>query len=367
MHTKTISWCQTATNTNIRRVNLESNYCHVPKSQAVNRRQLLKCLAAVPLVNTVPLRANPAHTWRTAKQLPFPTQEIYAAVHNNHVAVAGGISSRFKLPYFTSRCVAYHPPSDSWLEWPELPEAVHHASLVSTGNRLFLVGGFSGSYKHVWRMRKQVLELSNKQWIATTALPQPQAEGVVSFGPDKKIHLVGGLTLNNTRNRKRSDHTETTNHWVWDGNANRWESAAPIPTARNSATGAWVGSQLIITGGRTRTGNLPTTEIYNVETDTWDSAEPMPLPQAGGACVAVKNGLIVFGGEIFTPEAAVFKEVWHYHVHQNRWQPLPSLPTPRHGLGAAKIGNNVFVVGGATEPSGSGTSNVNEVMTLPTD
>lgn len=78
----------------------------------------------------------------------------------------------------------------------------------------------------------------------------------------------------------------------------------------------------------------------------------------------VDDGLIVFGGEIFIPEAKVFKEVWRYSLSQDSWTSLPDMLTPRHGLGAGKFGKNVYVIGGATGPSGDGTSNLNELFTL---
>jgi len=88
------------------------------------------------------------------------------------------------------------------------------------------------------------------------------------------------------------------------------------------------------------------------------------LPQAGTASVVVDDGIIVFGGEIFVPEAGVFEEVWRYSLADDRWKAYPDMRTPRHGIGAVKIGNKIFVVGGATEPSGKGTSNLNEVLIL---
>lgn len=139
---------------------------------------------------------------------------------------------------------------------------------------------------------------------------------------------------------------------------------APIPTARNSATGGWIGNQLLVAGGRTASGNLDTLEIYDGATDKWRQGKPMPLPQAGTASIVIDDGLLVFGGEIFSPQARVFKEVWKYTLSRDSWYGLPSLRVPRHGLGAVKFGTKVYVVGGAEQPGGSGTSNAVEVLDL---
>ncbi|WP_390615908.1 Kelch repeat-containing protein [Maricurvus nonylphenolicus] len=314
------------------------------------------------------LETNSTEKWQSAQALPLRLQEIYPAAHNGRLYIAGGIAARWGIPYFTNRCISYDPVEDSWREEAELPENLHHAALVSTGERLFLIGGFNGAYTHIWKMRSSVYELTESGWQPCGHLPQPQAEGVVSKAPDGSVHIVTGQSPLGQANSSRTDHREVKHHYRWDVDNQKqtaqWQQLAPIPTARNSATGGWVDNQLIITGGRTAQGNLSATEIYDPDDDRWRKASPLPLPQAGLASVTVNDGIIVFGGEMFTPKEQVFGNVWRYSLSQDRWTSLPSLPTPRHGLGAVRFNNRIHVVGGATNPSGSGTSDVNEVLIL---
>ncbi len=314
-----------------------------------------------------PVWANNSNGWRAAQVMPLKTQELYPTVHQGRLYVAGGIASKLGVPYFTDRVVSFDPDSNTWRDEPDLPEALHHAALVSTGSRLFLVGGFNGGYSHIWRMRSTVYELLGSDWVEIGSLPAPQAEGVLAAAPDGAIHLVGGQSPRGDNNVKRSDHAEVTTHLRWHPEEDAeqdWQNLAPIPTARNSATGGWLDDQMIVTGGRTAGGNLANTEIYDLKTNTWRSAAALPLPQAGTASVVVDDGLIVFGGEIFTPQAKVFKEVWRYSISQDQWSEMPSMLTPRHGIGAGRFGDRIYVVGGATEPSGKGTSDANEMFLL---
>lgn len=309
------------------------------------------------------LFANPS-PWRTAAPIPINTQELYPAVHQGRLYVAGGIAARLGVPYFTNACFSYNPKADEWRTEPDLPMDLHHAALVSTGKQLFLVGGFNGGYSHTWRMQQAVYELTQEGWQERVALPAPQAEGILSATSEGVIHLVTGQSPLGTANSKRSDHREVVEHWRWQPGDNKWLAAAPIPTPRNSATGGWFGNQLIVSGGRTARGNLSETEIYDANEDKWRGAAPLPLPQAGTAGAMSDDGLIVFGGEIFQPRADVFKEVWHYQFATDTWEALADMPTPRHGNGAGRIGDDIFVIGGATKPGGSGTSNLNEVYSL---
>ena len=307
---------------------------------------------------------SPAAPWRQAAALPVRTQEIYPTVHNGRLVVAGGIANRLGLPYFTDSTYAYDPAVDQWSELAPLSEALHHAALTVHDGDVILAGGFNGGYTHIWRMRSAVWRLREEGWIADGELPRPQAEGVLATNSGGHVHLVTGQSPRGEDNRERSDHAEVTDHLVRAAGSNRWESLAPIPTPRNSATGGWVGDQLIVAGGRTASGNLDPTEIYDLREDRWPSAAPLPVPQAGTASAVVEDGLIVFGGEIFEPQAAVFPNVWRYSFTRDALTALPDMPTPRHGIGAGRIGNDIFVVGGATEPKGSGTSDANEVLVL---
>lgn len=302
--------------------------------------------------------------WTEAAPLPYATQEVYPEAHDGRLYLAGGIAARMGVPYFTNRCVSYDSATDSWRDEPPLPEDLHHVALVSSGNALYAIGGFNGGYSHVWRMRDAVYLLAEDGWQPVSTLPRPLAEGVATFGPTGLIHYATGQSRRGEANAERSDHQEVHDHWCFDPGDGQWRELAPVPTARNSATGGWQNGQLILTGGRTASGNLAITEIYDPEADRWHAAAPLPLPQAGTAGTVAGGRLHVFGGEIFTPEARVFAEAWRYHMDQDNWQQLPDMPTPRHGVGAVTLGDEVHVVGGATSPGGSGTSDKHEVLSL---
>ncbi|MEM9759867.1 MAG: kelch repeat-containing protein [Pseudomonadota bacterium] len=331
-------------------------------TRGISRRHFVLCAAGLTCVRPI---AAQAPGWSRRAALPLQTQELYPAVHGNRLWVAGGITPLPSGLSFSDGTWSYDPVADQWDAGPVLPEERHHAAMVSTGEQLYIVGGFHGTASAPWQMLDSVLVLREDRWEAASTMPQPQAEGVLAHRGDGIVHLVTGQSRRGTANAARSDHIEVDAHWRWDTGANRWDRAAPIPTPRNSATGGWIGDLLIVAGGRTAEGNLDTTEIYDGKEDRWRTLAPMPLPQAGTGSVIIDDSLVVFGGEIFQPEARVFPNVWRYLLSEDRWIALPALPTPRHGIGAGLIGRTAFVVGGATSPSGRGTSDRNEALTFP--
>ncbi len=327
----------------------------------ISRRHFVLGTAALGCATRLVAASEP--TWSNRASLPLQIQELYPTVHQHRLWVAGGIAQRSPGDlYFESAVWSYDPARDEWQAEPSLPEARHHAAMVSTGDDVFVVGGFHGSETGIWQMRDSVLVLRDGAWQSKSAMPEPQAEGVLAHYGSGIVHLATGQTPRSSANAKRADHHAIDAHWRWDTGADHWERAAPIPTPRNSATGGWLGKQLIVTGGRTSEGNLDVTEIYDVREDRWRTAAPLPLPQAGTASVVIDNSLVVFGGEIFKPEPGVFPNVWRYLPDEDRWVALPAMPTPRHGIGAGLLGRTAYVIGGATAPSGNGTSNLNEAL-----
>jgi hypothetical protein len=81
----------------------------------------------------------PAVGWQLRHESLEAVQQVGAAVLDGRVWVAGGLTAPAEA---TASTQFYDPTIDSWELGPPLPEAVHHAMLVSYRNQLVLIGGF---------------------------------------------------------------------------------------------------------------------------------------------------------------------------------------------------------------------------------
>ena len=316
--------------------------------------------------------ADPVGAWTPLADMPFPVQEIYPAPFwkapegtaslkpepFNILVNAGGLTTSGS--YNVTDAVTYYDPSDDqWRHGSALLEARHHIALVNNNGFLYGVGGFARDAGGGWQMRSNCWRISaiNEPWEAMAPLPHPQAETVcASLGGF--IHVAGGRSPSGSRNREWSDHIDTDEHWIYDAAADAWSDLAPLPTPRNSAAGAVVGSVLYVIGGRTVSdGNTGVVEVYDPLSDRWERASPMPKAQ-GGLAASVLNGKIyVFGGEYFTPGGGgVFAEAWEYNPRTDKWRAVAAMPRPRHGLGAVTLNSAIYVLGGALQAGGRGTS-----------
>ena len=311
------------------------------------------------------LQAPPGR-WVEQPRLPWRTQEVYAAVRDGRIVVAGGMrsgassSSSFETLAGT---VALDPAEGAWTVGPELPAPRHHLVLATVGETVFGFGGFVGeNLRTGFRFRGDVFALRDGGWSRVGEMPAPLGE-TVAMPVGGRVHLVTGSLHESDGPGGRA----TGRHLVYEPDSGSWSTARPAPTARSSATGGVVDGQLYVAGGR-RMGrgveNLGALERYDPESDEWEQLRPLPQPAGGLAGTGLDGRLYCFGGERFGPDGGgVFRETWVYRPRADEWQELSPMRTPRHGLAAAAIDGRVYAIGGNTAPGvGARTSHAVEAL-----
>lgn len=319
------------------------------------------CSAAPNPVNDAPESIG---KWRPGTALPFAVQEIYPTLHNGKIHLAGGfVSDGDSISGVTERHVIFDPATEAWTDSIPLPTARHHPNLISFQGKLLAIGGFQAeSEQAVWVMQPGVWVFDGSAWADGPSLPHPNGESVMGV-LGAALHVCGGRTPSGTSNQSWNDHTDIGDHFVLNSLDNDWVRAAPLPTARNSAAAAVIGSDWHVVGGRTvADGNTPAHEVYDVREDRWRTAAPMPQGQGGLAAASLDGKLYAFGGEFFNNGGGVYPEAWMYDSATDTWTALPDMPHPRHGLGAVVLGDEIHVIGGALRVGGSQTSNLVEVF-----
>lgn len=303
--------------------------------------------------------------WSLGPSLPYPVQEIYPTLHADQIHLAGGfIATDGEISGATDQHVVLDPATGVWLTAAPLPSARHHPNLISFQDRLLAIGGFEvQSAEAVWVMQPGAWAFDGETWTDAPTLPQPNGESVTRVLSDG-LHVCGGRLPKGDANATWSDHSDIGDHFRLADLNSAWETAAPLPTARNSATSAVIRSDWHVVGGRTVSGgNTPAHEVYDAREDRWRSAAPMPQGQGGLAAATVGGKLYAFGGEFFNNGGGVYPEAWVYDPASDAWSAIPDMPHPRHGLGAVAIGDAIYVIGGALQVGGSETSELVEIFT----
>ena len=311
--------------------------------------------------------------WTAGPALPIRVQEIYPAVLNGVMYVAGGLSPDAGDGGIgiSDRVFALEPGARRWRARARLPAPVHHPNLVGLEREVYAIGGFTAGNGGAWTMSSavRVYNPSRDRWSRGPDLPAPYAETVCAAINDR-IHVVTGRRPAGSSNSEWPHHADTNAHIVLDAASGNWTTAAPAPTARNSAAGAVVEGRLHVIGGRTVSGgNTAVHEVYDPGGDRWETAAPLPEPEtgprgAGGLAAAVLNReIFVFGGEWFdSTGGGVYAQVWTYDRQADAWREVTRMPTPRHGLGAVTLDNRIWTIGGAARAGGNETRAAVEVF-----
>lgn len=310
--------------------------------------------------------------WEARAALPWAMQEVYCAVSGGRIVVAGGLRRAGGVTEIEDRTGVYDPAADRWNEGPRLPAPRHHPMIVAdAAGRVFALGGYGRSEAGEWTSMTEVWALDGDRWVEAGQLPEPLAETVgVELGG--RIHLASGRSPG-TANGQWNDQVDVATHRLFDPAERRWETAAPVPMARNSAAGAVLDGALWVAGGRTvNGGGTGRLDRYDPVADRWETRAPIPLSpssgqQVGGglAMAAVGGRLVAFGGEWFAPGGGgVFPETWIYDPAADRWSAGPAMATPRHGLAAAAVDGVVYALAGGAVVSGGRATGLVEALRL---
>lgn len=289
--------------------------------------------AALPSASDIPA------VWERETDAPFARLEMAVAAHGNRIWLAGGLSPFGEA---LTDVEILDPATGEWSDGPSLPGAVHHAALVSDGERLLLIGGYLGSEFNRPTDIVLVLTDGSDSWHQGPALPEPRAAGAAAWDGARVVY-AGGV----------GDGIEADVYALAD---DAWEPIGAMREAREhlAATSDLRGRTWLM-GGRVGglTSNLDAVEL--VEGTQITMLGGVPTPRGGVAAFHIDAvGACLSGGE--APDRAY--TVVECMAADGTVTTLPELTEPHHGHGAAVVGGFVYVLLGGPEPTLSAGSTV---------
>ena len=286
--------------------------------------------------------------WRYAGPAPIALTEVAAAAHDGRIWVAGGLDDAGRA---VDHLQVFDPVGDAWGEGPRLPEPVHHSSLVTDGDTLFLIGGFTGDgfgnpTDAVWRLD----DTYTGAWAPAEALPEARGAGAAAWNGRGGILYGGGV----------GPAGVSADVFIREDGA--WRRLASLSQAREHLAATSVGSgSVAFLGGRIGglDGNLGTVDLVSAE-GVVGRAQDLPTPRGGiAAFSAGALGDCVVGGEGPDGTFGAVECVGAFEVTT-----LPGLDLPRHGLGAVFWEGRAYALLGGAQP-GLTVSGTVEVLDLP--
>lgn len=299
--------------------------------------------------------------WETLTPATIQRTELAAAAIGDKIYLVGGFRepSWFETlvnPFFnrpsliaTDAVEEYDTALDRWRLRAPLPIPVHHASVASAANRLYVVGGLI-QWPPGRSARVFAYDPTTDSWSEKTPMPTPRgALGLVEY--TGKIFAIGGIGTNGN-----SAAVE-----MYDPETDTWQPRATLPTPRDHLAVATSNQRIYAIGGRVGgdfNQNLTSVEAYDPIADRWERVADLPTPRSGIAAGMIDDIIYVVGGE--SPHMT-FDLNHAYFPETNHWEKRAPLPTSRHGLGVVSVHGRLYVLSGGPSP-GATYTNVNEVF-----
>jgi DNA-binding CsgD family transcriptional regulator len=191
----------------------------------------------------------------------------------------------------------------------------------------------------------QNLEEVEARWQSMAPLPSAR-KGMALAVLGNRLFAIAGET--------RSAVTGIVERY--DSREDRWDTVSPKPTPVTEIQAAVIGGKIYVPGGKDNSGQaIRALEIYDPLTDTWEPGSPLPNALSGYALSTYEGKFYLFGG---WDGNAIVDSVYEYNPDQNEWIEGSSMPTARTFAGAAAAGGQIFVFGGF---DGENPLSVNEV------
>lgn len=274
-------------------------------------------------------------TWNVGPPMPDERTEVKAAALGDRLYVVGGIIPENvddSEPPLTNEVAVYDPTTEEWEYTEPMPEALHHVSIVSTDEQIYVLGGFEDDFEAV----DSVWLFDGEEWESGAPLPTSRGALTAEIINDR-IYVAGGVN---------GDNALTTLE-VYDPETDEWEAQTSMPTPREHLASGVVDEKLYVIAGRVGFDNTAANEVYDPETDAWGEEPPISTARSGHDATTVDDRIYIFGGE--SPERT-FDETELYYPAAEAWETLEPMPTPRHGLGTASIAGDIYTVSGGPEP-----------------
>jgi N-acetylneuraminic acid mutarotase len=243
-------------------------------------------------------RYNPStDTWAATSMTNAPeAREFHSAVWTGEeMIVWGGRQFGFGGDQYFNTGGRYNPSTDTWTATStgNAPSARIVHTAVWTGSEMIVWGGAycpSGCFYFNTGGRYNP---STDTWTATSTTNAPTARDSHTAVWTGTQMIVWGGYLGGSDTNTGGRYDPTSDSWVPTSTTN-------VPSVRDSHTAVWTGSEMIVWGGEDISGPtyLNTGGRYNPGTDSWTATSTINAPDARYDHTAVwtGNGMIVWGG-----------------------------------------------------------------------
>lgn len=286
--------------------------------------------------------------WEARAKAPLARSGYRLVVANDRIFVMGGITGSGDP---ASAVEEYVPAANAWVRKQDMPTARTRIGAVVLDGRIYALGGAIRGGVHTDAV--EVYDPATDSWSVRRKLSRPLI-GVKAVAAHGKIYKLSGVD----RRNGRWDYVMAFEEY--DPPRDAWTKKAPWSGEAGPLDMAVVDGRLFVFGGDAyAAGGAHTLREYDFRTDRWAIRSDMPAASARTVhpswCVA-DGRIYVFGGGFRRNNGwKASDRALRYDPQRDAWEELPPLAESKIGMPAVPIGNRIFILGGELMgPSGQG-------------
>ncbi|KPM49218.1 Kelch repeat-containing protein [Jiulongibacter sediminis] len=250
--------------------------------------------------------------------------------------------------------------TQTWTKGADTPIEFHHFQAVAYDNEIYVAAAFTGTqlFPHETPIEHMyIYNVDSDTWREGPSLPKDRlrgAAGCVVY--DDKLYFVGGAL---------DGHWDGHVTWVdvFNPETQSWQKLADAPNARDHVSIGVIDGKIYVAGGRRTSGKIgkfldlteAVVDVYDIANNSWETlpaSSNIPTQRAGASAVVMDQQLLIIGGESGVQKQA-HNEVEAFDPETGQWKKLSSLNRGRHGTGAALINGKIYTAAGCGNSGGT--------------
>ena len=230
----------------------------------------------------LPVERFDGNRWIDETSLPGEGLNAPAAVAiGPRLYLIGGFKTVSNVP--TAEVLVYDLASHMWSNAAPLPAPRGGHAAVALAGKIHVIGG--GNSQSTLADHSEFDPASN-MWIARAPLPRSEGSpAAVAF--NGRLYAIGG----------RSGGSDFGNVYVYDPATDRWGDAPPIEPRGTAGAALYCGS-IYVFGGESQAKNAVLSDVLRLESTStaWQTALPMPTARNYARAAVLGNSVYLIGG-----------------------------------------------------------------------
>ena len=293
--------------------------------------------------------------WTTSTSLPSAVAYSQAIVTKNRVYLLGGVNSTYSSAVYTAP-INLDGTLGAWTTSTSLPGTVGYSQAIVTKNRVYLLGGYiNGSVSSSTVYTAPInLDGTLGAWTTSTSSLPGTVDGSQAIVTKNRVYLLGGHTGSAPSS---TVYTAPIND---DGTLGAWTTSTPLPGTVTYSQAIVTKTQVYLLGGRINGASSSTVYTAPINLDgtlgAWTTSTSLPGTVYYSQAIVTKNRVYLLGGIINNASSStVYTAPINLDGTLGTWTTSTSLPGTVYASQAVVTKNRVYLLGGYTSNGSSST------------